>query len=535
MQLLDSLFKVLIVDNEPFIRKGLSAIIDWEAEGFCIVGEAENGREALELLREETYDLIISDIKMPEMDGIEFVTYVKENRISDAKILFLSGYYDFQYAKTAIQYGCCDYILKPIQKEELLKALRNIFKGYQMESSYRNDKRLYEKAYLDRNLMALILGKYDSLNVNYVKEKLQVSEEVAYIHFEIFQGNDTFAALSEDRKRELQRKMYQIAGHILGTYSDYVIIDVMKHENICDIGILYCAFMSQEKNMTKEEWVSWLLKELTERVNYEIVVCVGCSVQGIETIAESYKQATAIRFLRFFNSPLNEEKREVQGMGRNEAYYRKEIDELIHSIEICDKDLIRANARMLYGHIMDSQSDSKLIGLNIQYLLYCLLGLAYGQDSGFNQEEALQYIRDAVFLSGTVQGNEMEFVRFVEEYADYLMQVRQNTIKGTIGLIESEIEKNYADNLSLRSLGEKYYINSAYLGQVFKKKYGCSFKDYLNGVRMRKAAEMLLRTDEKMYEIAMKVGYKNLEYFINKFESFYGATPTRFRKRNMSS
>lgn len=80
-------------------------------------------------------------------------------------------------------------------------------------------------------------------------------------------------------------------------------------------------------------------------------------------------------------------------------------------------------------------------------------------------------------------------------------------------------------------MGEKYFINSAYLGQLFKKKYGCGFKEYVNGVRLRKAAEMLLRTDEKVYIIAEKVGYKNLEYFINKFESVYGITPSRFRKK----
>jgi two-component system response regulator YesN len=144
----------------------------------------------------------------------------------------------------------------------------------------------------------------------------------------------------------------------------------------------------------------------------------------------------------------------------------------------------------------------------------------------------MQYIRETVFASKTYHENELKFQQFAVEYSDYLAQLRQISAKGTLDKIENEIEENYADNISLKSLGEKYYINSAYLGQVFKKQHGCAFKDFLNNVRLHKAAEIILHTDKKVYEIAADVGYKNQEYFINKFEDAYGVTPTRFRKRN---
>lgn len=115
--------RVLIVDDEPYIRQGLRVLIDWDAEGFCISDEAENGIKAIELMKKNTYDLILSDIKMSEMDGVELIAYVDEYRLSNANFIFLSGYYEFSYAKTAIRHGCCDYILKPIQKEELLSAI----------------------------------------------------------------------------------------------------------------------------------------------------------------------------------------------------------------------------------------------------------------------------------------------------------------------------------------------------------------------------------------------------------------------------
>ena len=182
--------------------------------------------------------------------------------------------------------------------------------------------------------------------------------------------------------------------------------------------------------------------------------------------------------------------------------------------------------------MMDKGLDSKLIGMNIQYYVYRLLGLAYEIENDINQEEVMQYIQEEVFSSGMPWINEVKFRKFAEDYSEYLLQLRQNSARGIMNLIEAEIEANYSDNLSLRSMGEKYYLNSVYLGQIFKKRYGCCFKDYINGVRLRKAAELLLRTEEKVYEIAEKVGYKNTEYFINKFESTYGVTPARFRKRN---
>ena len=115
------MIKILIVDDEPFIRQGLKILINWEEYGYEIVGEAANGIEAIKVLEEKEIDLIIADIKMPEMNGIELIEYVHDNILSEIKFIMLSGYYEFEYAKKAIKYNVTDYILKPIQKDELIK------------------------------------------------------------------------------------------------------------------------------------------------------------------------------------------------------------------------------------------------------------------------------------------------------------------------------------------------------------------------------------------------------------------------------
>ena len=112
------------------------------------------------------------------------------------------------------------------------------------------------------------------------------------------------------------------------------------------------------------------------------------------------------------------------------------------------------------------------------------------------------------------------------------MQLRHNASRGIIGDIEREIQERYAQNITLKELGEKYYVNSAYLGQLFRKKYGQSFKDYLNEYRIEQACIRLLRTDDRIYDIAEAVGYHDLDYFVNRFIAIKGCTPAKFRKQN---
>lgn len=529
------LLRVLLVDDEPFIRRGLASLIDWESEGFCIAGEASNGKSAIQLLEKNEYDLIISDIKMPEIDGIELITYVKEHKLSSARFVFLSGFYDFQYAKTAIQCNCCDYILKPIQKDELLTTLRKIMAVYQKEAGSEKRKRDCEKAYMESHIMAILWGKYDELNLKYVTEKMRLSDKIAYIHCEISLNDEKFLAVSEENKIAQHRKLHNYACLLLKNYSDYIIFDTVKHTQCYGIGILYCSFMAEEKGLSKEDWLKWLVRELSGRVGYEVVASMGDEVNDISLIVNSYREAIMIRSFRFYMKQDNKFiwncKKESETKGTKTDRLKKLIDDLIHVIEINDRLRIRAYSKELYLCMMDKNTDPEEVSKDIQYMLYRLLGLAYNQDADINQEEIMQYIREAVFTSRTNYENVQKFQQFSVEYSDYLAQLRQNTAKGTINLIEADIEENYYDNISLKSFGEKYYINSAYLGQLFKKQFGCSFKDYLNNVRVRKAAEIMINTDKKIYEIAGEVGYKNLEYFINRFEEIYGVTPTRFRKR----
>ena len=180
---------------------------------------------------------------------------------------------------------------------------------------------------------------------------------------------------------------------------------------------------------------------------------------------------------------------------------------------------------------LDKITNEEMVNRYIQYLLFRLLGLAYQQDAEVDQEEIMRYIHHSVFSSGVEQLNIIKFQRFIEEYTNYLAQLTKVSACRMISMVEKDIEQNYAENISLKLLGEKYYINSVYLGQLFKRHVGCNFKDYLNDVRIKKAAEMIRYTDKKIYRIAEEVGYRKREYFNSKFYEAYQETPSEFRRR----
>ena len=210
------------------------------------------------------------------------------------------------------------------------------------------------------------------------------------------------------------------------------------------------------------------------------------------------------------------------------------LDKLLRTVEQNNHVEIRNAVATFYDEMSSMGMNGESMNLNINYLLFQFIHLASEQDDNVNQQEILRLISESSFKTGIERGSRAHMTRFCCEYGDYLSQLRKNVSRGVIGMVEKEVRDNYATNITLKSLSEKYYVNSAYLGQLFRKKYGQSFKDYLNNYRMERAAELLLRTDKKIIQIAEEVGYHDMDYFVNRFIQVKGCTPARFRRQMQS-
>lgn len=456
------MLKVLLVDDEPFIIQGLKVIIDWENEEFEIAGTASNGKEALQFLENENVDLVIADIRMPEMTGLELLETLRKDKKSDVYFVILSGYADFSYAQQAMQNDCTDYILKPVDKEMLLKVLNKVLVLKNEKNQINEDNKKMKQAYLARHLISLIQGKYDEVNLNYVKENMRCEGGARYVEIQMEQLPAGDEILDSDM-RSLQRKMYESCVAFLGADSAHCVFDVSVNEKVYDIGFIFSDYMADG-----------------------IVLC------------------------------------------------KDSLDKLLRTVEQNNHLEIRNAVAKFYDEMSSMGMNGESMNLNINYLLFQFIHLASEQDDNVNQQEILRLISESSFKTGIERGSRAHMTRFCCEYGDYLSQLRKNVSRGVIGMVEKEVRDNYATNITLKSLSEKYYVNSAYLGQLFRKKYGQSFKDYLNNYRMERAAELLLRTDKKIIQIAEEVGYHDMDYFVNRFIQVKGCTPARFRRQMQS-
>ena len=193
---------------------------------------------------------------------------------------------------------------------------------------------------------------------------------------------------------------------------------------------------------------------------------------------------------------------------------------------------IEASAEQIFAQIRSSDMNLEMVNASIYHILYQLMEMVQEFDDETNQQEILEYIGKESFNKMVLAGSTEEITGFFSDYAGYLAQVRTQESRKVLDRVDAYVQKNYMEKMSLKSLGELFYVNNVYLGQLYKKKYGMSFRDYLNNLRMEKAEELLLGTNLRIYAIAEAVGFGKAEYFINKFVQLHNMTPNQYRIRN---
>ena len=527
------MLQVLLVDDEPFITQGLTVLIDWEANGYEIVAIMTNGEEAYDYLKKRKVDLIIADIKMPKMSGIELLEKIRMEKISEAYFVILSGYSDFRFAKEALRYDCMDYLLKPVDKEEVTKLLHKISEMHQVSERMHQERKTSDRAYLDRMVISLLTEKYDQSHLDYVKKYVGIEdgEEITYVSIEI----DTIAEADTDQgleKQQIHKQLYQNCLHFLGEKeSCRCIFDVVGQEGCYDIGFLYSDLLALKREVSKQQYFKDLWESVSRELSLPVVVLVGVRVKDISDLSESYRTTVVMRSHRIFkeNSRIFFFDEILKKEEKGPVLLKESVDSLVQAIEKNDMAEIEKKTDQLYKQLGGLDAQAGLIELNINYLMFQLIHLAARHDDSVNQEEIVYSISKSVFQGVNKSRNHMK--RFVREYGEYLSQLRKKIYKGILVQVEREIRENYADALTLKELSKKYYINSAYLGQIFQKRYGRPFREYLNKYRMEQAVQLLQYTDKKVYEIAEEVGHHDLNYFIDRFIQVNGCTPTKFRKR----
>lgn len=524
--------KVLLVDDEPFILQGLSVLIDWTAEGCEIVKKASNGLEALQYLEEHTVDLIIADIQMPMMTGLELLEQIRTRQISEAVFVILSGFNDFSFAQQAIRYSCMDYLLKPVQKDALLEVVRKARNDLAQTVQSAETERQMQEMYLRQNLFALLRGRQSEEQLSYIRQHLKLENRgIRYIHISMKNIADV-EELSDDEIRRMNGLIYEHAMEILMDDGSHLLKEAFDYEEDYEVGFLFGELMAAKQGMTTEEFLERFLQKLNERLSFPTILLVGKKVDDMEKLSHSYSSACVLRSFKGFRQEkcIYYYEEEIQAGEGKVVLCKQSLDRLLQAVEQNDVTGIHTSVDELFQEMENMGMEKELVSMNTNYLLFQMIHLAVEQDETVDQEEVMQYISENVFDTGITRGSRAHLRRFACEYAEYLIQLRKNVSRGVLQDVEREIKEHFAENLTLRDLSKKYFVNSSYLGQIFRKKYGQSFKDYLSSYRINEAAQALLKTDKKISQIAEEVGYRDTDYFISKFIEQKGCTPSKYRK-----
>ena len=526
-------YRVLLADDEEEIRAGISRKIDWASLGFLLVGEAENGEVALELAEQLHPDVVLTDIKMPFMDGLELCRRLKQS-LPAAKLVVFSGFDDFEYARQAVSMGVSEYILKPINAPELTAVLNKL-------------RDQLDQQRLERRDMETLRRRYD--------ESLPVLRELFYTR--LLDGNfpsDQIAARAARYEITFGPGPWTVALAFAGGSLDeeaardellLLSVRAFLEEHFCLKGcsvraVLYGDIVALLIQLKDEQSLYPLLKELDRLsllsqsyLGFSLTVGVGrlcCRLEDLHRSAEEARSALDYRVLSGGSRIIYIGDLEPQSSA---ALSFEEEDQRVLSsaIKLGTPEQVEQVIRTLTERLRQAGLSSSRCDLFLLELIACLVRLA--RAGGVAVEDVFgSNFTGAVPISDFSSLDEL--CQWLEAHClklhDLLGRQRLNSTGQLIERAKAFIADHYTDaQLSVESLCSYLHLSPTYFSTLFKREVGMSFIAYVTQVRMERAAQLLQNTDEKTYRIAEQTGYADPNYFSYVFKRHFGISPSKFR------
>ncbi len=513
------MYTVLIADDEAIIRRGLKKIIDWEMLGFKIIGEASNGVETLAEINKLKPDIVLLDIKMPGMDGLEVLSNARSNKYK-GKVIILSGYSDFKYAQEAIRYDVKYYLTKPIDINELKAALSSLSDQFKEESAHRLTINHYKEKAENTILLDLLQGTADLSNINF---------DDLHLNANIYQ-----VLIYEKYSRNIADITYHFSELLKVTNQDNSSFHSVNAGNN-EVIILKGEFAIQKF----KDFLKHFERELKPQKGSpldSLFITYGRIVMSPKDIHISYKDSFSLLQRRFF-CEIDQHTIGYEQLPENnsDAYYmthellldfcsrlvayiqsfnRKAVADTLHNLEI-----------KLYNS-QDSIHDIKLFLTDLFIEIKDKLNNLYSAKKLTipTNAQIIDFIQTKNFLYEI-------FLFFTEQFEVVMNCIGNFSRDSVIDDILYYIQHNYMENIRLENIASLFGYNSSYLGKIFNLKIGESFNSYVDKIRIESSKELLKQKALKIYEIAEKVGYQNTDYFYMKFKKNTGLTPAEYRKR----
>ncbi|WAA09279.1 response regulator transcription factor [Fervidibacillus albus] len=499
--------KVLIVDDELLIRQGIKYLLDWEKEGFEVIGEAANGKEALQIIKTNQPHIVITDIVMPVLDGESLIKVIKRE-YPEIEIVVLSSFDQFEYVRSSFQNGVVDYILKPnLNSDELLEILHKITST----KIGKHTEELTESISSVKNIFANLLTGYD---LKLTKSQFQelfpfeqffligmVGSTTNNLPFKKMMTNwfhkESFCLY--ELKKEDKEKVY-----LINTDKEY--LDTMKK----GINKVYESMESLTNGIrwvfgkpydSLDETKRMYEKTIKQMYNY-LFYFPHMNVLIYDQLPEKKKLSKEFN-LSIFLSILN------HSFSKARNYFEAYVNELATQYD------------------RDAFAFKSFLG-NIIFNVTVFLG-EKGYDEGELEEEQYQY-----FLQINEANHVVEAIGYVTEYFDkvaLIMSHESTEQQNYMQQLLNYIHQHYNQSLSLTDLANKFHFNPTYLSTYFSKHLGEGFSEYVNRLRIEKAKELLKSTKTPIADVSHIVGYSDQSYFSKVFKKIVGLSPSSYRRK----
>ncbi|SMP63449.1 response regulator transcription factor [Anoxynatronum buryatiense] len=531
--------RVIIADDEVRICQLIIKLIEWEKHEMCLVGTAHNGVEALALVEKEKPDIVITDIRMPGCDGLEMIEKIKKIR-NDVEFIIISGYGEFEYAKKAIALGVQEYLLKPINQNELLKSLMKVITCV----NKKNDQIDLEKDYVMMLKDDVSKTRQSFLNdLMFINARSYHEHRLCEInetyHFNFREGLFGVACIKIDQESEngslsLQNLMDEMTARLTASIQNLVYEgEVVRKQRTL---YLIMNYSSEQKNNMEEE-----LNQILEQSNqmegrkqgFVVTIAIGEEKGDLNGLVESLGSASQLvedrivtgrgsvimpkhqmmdqavvdhlyhRFSKKFIPKI--EHLDLEGIERAIGAFKKEIEQVPISGAYL-KQMVQETLH-LYEMTMKSSHSHFSTAIEHENVLIRRLEQASSVDELF---EALSF-HITTSISAFIEDGSRSGLKSIRQAKKY-------------------IEENYMNQLTLEEVGTHIGFNACYFSSVFKKETGSSFVEYLSKTRIEKAKALLKESDLRILDVSLMVGYNDVKYFTKSFKKHTGLQPNEYRK-----